>query len=850
MTSDRRTVRVFISSTFRDMHAERDHLVTVVFPELRERFEQLGLDFFDVDLRWGVPAKDQNGETANSWEYCQQWIDRVEPFFVCILGQRYGWVPEPEKLKTEEDRQRQDEEQRSITDMEVRYAVLNTGLNRRSYFYLRATEAPETAGEYVDPPPLLHKLEQLKDEVRSCGRPVRDYPCKWTGTGFTDMEKFGRFVLEDLWSGVLRDKRYVSKEVWRQVLEADPDTDPRYVDESKPVPPELWERIVVLARPAPASPLDAERQQMEAFAASRLRWFQGRTYELKKLTDFVDSTAEDADRLAVVAAVPGQGKSALLAKLSTTVTQDSTFLITHFVGATERSASARTLVERLLAELDRSGIEWKAEEDQGQEPKGDFNSLRLRLAKRLGDYAGERRIVILLDALNQLSDGHDIQWLPAQLGPSVRVIVSCIDESAATADSPVERVLNALASCQLPTLSVPLGPLTENDVRTIVVEYLKEYCKELDHEHVDSLCAIAQARNPLYLLVMLGELRTLGGDDLNLVVPGLIASMPQDHADTVSLFRWVLQRLEVFGPAAVCWWCLYLAHGRVGMASQELADLLARKLGPDAAAAALRIERGLRRYLQRRRAQLDFFHGQLRQAVVEEYGHHADAATVHHDLADYFTACAKGNDVQHQWDTDHARGFSECVFHLVKAEEYEPAVGFLSDFAFVLCKTRAGLLQGLFEDYDMVLREAPAGTSQRLDIWADFFRENAHILRRGNEEWPAHKILHQLAIECADDSPIAIASARRLAEGRVDWLWLKRTGRHGKTTKSSCRQVYEGHTQGVNGVIALDQMRLLSWSNDCTLRIWDYETGVPLHILAEHSDVVENVHRLANDRIK
>jgi hypothetical protein len=70
---DRKVVRVFISSTFRDMHAERDHLVTVVFLELRERVERLGLEFFDVDLRWGVPAKDANGETANSWEYCRQW---------------------------------------------------------------------------------------------------------------------------------------------------------------------------------------------------------------------------------------------------------------------------------------------------------------------------------------------------------------------------------------------------------------------------------------------------------------------------------------------------------------------------------------------------------------------------------------------------------------------------------------------------------------------------------------------------------------------------------------------------------------------------------------------------------
>ena len=95
MAGQWQTVRVFISSTFRDMHAERDHLVTVVFPELRERVERLGLEFFDVDLRWGVPAKDVNGETANSWEYCRQWVDRVEPFFVCILGLLYVHRPEP-----------------------------------------------------------------------------------------------------------------------------------------------------------------------------------------------------------------------------------------------------------------------------------------------------------------------------------------------------------------------------------------------------------------------------------------------------------------------------------------------------------------------------------------------------------------------------------------------------------------------------------------------------------------------------------------------------------------------------------------------------------------------------------
>ena len=43
----------------------------------------------------------------------------------CILGQRYGWVPEPEQLKAREDNERQQVEKRSITDWEVRHAVLN-----------------------------------------------------------------------------------------------------------------------------------------------------------------------------------------------------------------------------------------------------------------------------------------------------------------------------------------------------------------------------------------------------------------------------------------------------------------------------------------------------------------------------------------------------------------------------------------------------------------------------------------------------------------------------------------------------------------------------------------------------
>lgn len=45
-------VCIFVSSTFNDMHAERDYLIKVVFPELRKHCAKRKLHLISVDLRW------------------------------------------------------------------------------------------------------------------------------------------------------------------------------------------------------------------------------------------------------------------------------------------------------------------------------------------------------------------------------------------------------------------------------------------------------------------------------------------------------------------------------------------------------------------------------------------------------------------------------------------------------------------------------------------------------------------------------------------------------------------------------------------------------------------------------
>jgi preprotein translocase subunit SecA/nephrocystin-3 len=54
MSQANKTVRVFISSTFRDMHAERDILIKKIFPQLRKLREERAVSWTDVDLRWGI----------------------------------------------------------------------------------------------------------------------------------------------------------------------------------------------------------------------------------------------------------------------------------------------------------------------------------------------------------------------------------------------------------------------------------------------------------------------------------------------------------------------------------------------------------------------------------------------------------------------------------------------------------------------------------------------------------------------------------------------------------------------------------------------------------------------------
>ncbi len=96
-----RTFRVFISSTFSDLRAERDALQEHVYPALSRLCTASGATFQPIDLRWGV--SDEAGLDQQTMTICLTELERcqgtgVKPNFLILLGDRYGWLPLPPEI--------------------------------------------------------------------------------------------------------------------------------------------------------------------------------------------------------------------------------------------------------------------------------------------------------------------------------------------------------------------------------------------------------------------------------------------------------------------------------------------------------------------------------------------------------------------------------------------------------------------------------------------------------------------------------------------------------------------------------------------------------------------------------
>ncbi|MEZ5942515.1 MAG: DUF4062 domain-containing protein [Planctomycetaceae bacterium] len=185
-TSD---LRVFLSSTFVDMIAERDALQRTTFPSL---YRTAPVDVIPIDLRWGI--RDENTIGGKLIDLCLDSVSRSS-VFVGMIGQRYGAVIADEILATKLPQRDYLKLGLSLTECEIRaaFAMKESGEGPQHLFFgFRKNDwtfldervrllLPDAFRNYApyefadDDPALLGKLADLRDFIRSRDCTVIEY---------------------------------------------------------------------------------------------------------------------------------------------------------------------------------------------------------------------------------------------------------------------------------------------------------------------------------------------------------------------------------------------------------------------------------------------------------------------------------------------------------------------------------------------------------------------------------------------------------------------------------------------------------------------------------------------------
>jgi len=573
--ADRREIRVFISSTFRDMQEEREELVKQVFPQLRRLCESRGITWGEVDLRWGVP--DEAKAEGKVLPLCLQEIEHCRPYFIGLLGERYGWVPEeipPELLETQP--WLREHLHQSVTALEILHGVLlDPEMEKRAFFYFRdPAYAAAHSGFREEDPKLRDRLIKLKDDIRHSGFPVKE--------PFATPKQLGEWVLRDLTAII--EELYPEKDV--------------------------------------PNALDRAALDHEAYSASRRTVYIGRDEYIKRL----DAHAAGDGPPLVITGESGGGKSALVANWTHAWSEQhpETPVLVHFIGAAPESANWMAMLRRLLGEFQRKfGIQIEIPDQP--------DALRAAFANALHMVSARGRLVLALDALNQIEDrdgAPDLVWLPPVIPDNVRLVVSTLSS----------RPWEELKKRGWPVLTVE--PLTVHEREELIDKYLKRYAKALSPGPAHRIAAAQQTGNGLYLSTLLNELRQFGRyEELDQRIDWYLQA-----TNPVQLYRKVIERWEQdYGqPYPLCENIVRESLTRLWAARRGLSEIeLLESLGtagsplPRAVWSPLYLAAG--DALVNRGGLLTFAHDFLREAVRDAYlPDETREQAAHRILAAYF----------------------------------------------------------------------------------------------------------------------------------------------------------------------------------------------------------------------
>eukprot|EP01105_Mastigella_eilhardi_P004925 TRINITY_DN1663_c0_g1_i1.p1 TRINITY_DN1663_c0_g1~~TRINITY_DN1663_c0_g1_i1.p1 ORF type:complete len:1342 (-),score=293.54 TRINITY_DN1663_c0_g1_i1:57-4082(-) len=572
---------------------------------------------------------------------------------------------------------------------------------------------------------------------------------------------------------------------------------------------DVWQAIEK-AHPTNAgmkSPLQLERSYHEEFIEMRGHNFVGRRSVLTQMEDYCRDD-ESTTPLAVVGA-PGAGKSALLAHFVRwfSASYRDTYIVVHFIGGSPTSTDVVSMLRHLCGEI-------SAYYALHVPIPSDYTELESTLRHLLERAAGEHdRLLLVIDALNQLDDGRRLTWLPKILPRTVKVVVSCLPGIC----------LDVLRSRRVPEIPVPA--LTANDQAEIANQILADFSKKLDHVQMRLLLAKKESNSPLYLVTACEELRVFGDF-------GRVNEKISKFADTVpELLDQVLARLEHEagdnGGGAVRRALSLLRCSRHGL---FIADII-QCLGVTPAAWSyvfLSLKTLLRAVGAKNEGRVDFFHQQLAKAVTRRYlSSEADRKATHTLLADHFlrqsATAAVEDGGKPAWSAAFPAAVSELPYHLAQACRWDDFCRVLCDLGFIQTKCELHMAAKLLEDYALA---PPGHVTADLKAFKEFVMTNLSALQAH-----PHTTAQQAAALPANSSPVRVAGAAALSASGSGVPYVTWDNR-----RVLGQSRYRGNMAAASEVahidFAPDSSQLAAAYRDGSVKLWDTSTCAELATLS------------------
>jgi len=611
--------------------------------------------------------------------------------------------------------------------------------------------------------------------------------------------------------------------------------------------------------------------------------FVGRDAQVRTIREYLQSTI---NRPLIMHGPSGSGKTALLAYVAQRPflhTADlegvSPLILTRFIGAHPESSTLRGLMTSLCRELRvhfpivSIATLRDTQQESGPEPlPGSVIELTKEFYAQLGRATKNRPIYVFLDAVDQLEatdEARYADWLRTMILQqadstqcNARIVASCLapsDEFSMESDA-CEPYRNLQSRGLL--VDSELEAIDEANACQLVRQWLADRQRDLSEKQWESVDAAIRnssaCRQPLYLKVLCEQLVDMREFDIIYPIPTSLSQLIQQ---TLARLCQPNQHRQLPRIALG-----YLVSTRYGLAEGELLEVLFRdpeinaQLDADRTAHGhelpdgcqsfpiapwARLRSDLRVFLSERAAPgtivLYCYHRQVEQAVRTLFlGAEVTRTRCWRHLADYFDG---------RWDNPDAHALMELPELLLTLKEHRQLYDRLTNFAFPMRKAELGLLESIPDDYRRLGTAGPADILAPLHVWQDFFREQAHILRRGIVDQSVHNNLMQLAMEHADDSQVTKAAEVWLSAGHSDWFHLRRSPRRQQLIQNQCSAVLEGHTNSINGALVLPDDRIVSWSSDNTLRLWNPKSGACQQLFNGHTESVTGALLVSDGRL-